>query len=200
MNGKISARDLSQKVVLAFPFERRKFLSGAGQSLVVTSAVLPRQIEMIAAKAHRLTDRNDFFWWTEESRTKLFPFLMTCSLYLGILLLFSLLEFVSSLLRHLWSEVRQEVEKYLTCTGFFGTPTVGLPMPNQQERKVSNFESWRLWRKLNSLSLWKKLRGKMSSTKCVKCFCRKWCQKCRGLCPIGLPANIYERGVKSWIQ
>ena len=55
MNGKISARDLSQKVVLAFPFERRKFLSGAGQSLVVSSAVLPRQIEMIAAKAHRLT-------------------------------------------------------------------------------------------------------------------------------------------------
>ena len=55
MNGKISAGDLSQKVVLAFPFERRKFLSGAGQSLVVSSAVLPRQIEMIAAKAHRLT-------------------------------------------------------------------------------------------------------------------------------------------------
>ena len=62
MNGKISARDLSQKVVLAFPFERRKFLSGAGQSLVVSSAVLPRQIEMIAAKAHRLTDRSDFCW------------------------------------------------------------------------------------------------------------------------------------------
>ena len=62
MIGKISARDLSQKVVLAFPFERRKFLSGAGQSLVVSSAVLPRQIEMIAAKAHRLTDRSDFFW------------------------------------------------------------------------------------------------------------------------------------------
>ena len=62
MNGKISARDLSQKVVLAFPFERRKFLSGAGQSLVVSSAVLPRQIEMIAAKALRLTDRSDFCW------------------------------------------------------------------------------------------------------------------------------------------
>ena len=62
MNGKISARDLSQKVVLAFPFERRKFLSGAGQSLVVSSAVLPRQIEMIAAKANRLTDRSDLFW------------------------------------------------------------------------------------------------------------------------------------------
>ena len=63
-----------------------------------------------------------------------------------------------------------------------------------------------LWRKLNSLSLRKNLRGKMSSTKCVKCFCRKWCQKCRGLCPIDLPANICiacyilldGRGVKSW--
>ena len=62
MNGKMSARDLSQKVVLSFPFERRKFLSGAGQSLVVSSAVLPRQIEMIAAKALRLTDRSDFCW------------------------------------------------------------------------------------------------------------------------------------------
>ena len=51
----ISTRSVTKKVVLAFPFERRKFLSGAGQSLVVSSAVLPRQIEMIAAKAHRLT-------------------------------------------------------------------------------------------------------------------------------------------------
>ena len=61
--------------------------------------------------------------------------------------------------------------------------------------KSTGEKSVKLWivavmAQTGQISLRKKLRGKMSSTKCVKCFCRKWCQKCRGLCPIDLPANI----------